>query len=129
MKELKPPGIRDSDLFGSLMPLFPGRTAVALDRQYYKLTNKSEPKIIHKIVPAHNDFLEAAQRFHDDYQSKCAENIKLFQRVQELETQLEDYKMMARIMEQARKIIVAEELGVHEKPRFKMDSNGNLDRV
>jgi uncharacterized protein (DUF2252 family) len=105
------------------------RTVAALAKRYSELKNPNTDKVIHKVIPAYSDFLEAVQRFHNDYQAKCIENDKLKQLVQELEQQLSDYQMMARIMERTRKMIVKEELGEVEQVRLKMDQNGNLNRM
>jgi hypothetical protein len=131
--ELKTPEVTDDELFDSIMDKFPGRTVVALNRQYYKLTNgkgagvkAKKERVIHKVVPAHTDFLEAIQDLKNSYEAVYTHNVQLRKRVDELE---HDYQMMAKIMEQARKMVVAEALGEHEKSRFKMDQNGNLNRV
>ncbi|WNR46422.1 RsfA family transcriptional regulator [Paenibacillus roseipurpureus] len=61
------------------------------------------------------------------------ENNKLNKQVNEVETDYrvvnDDYKALIQIMDRARKMAFLVEEEEEEKPRFKMDANGNLERV
>lgn len=113
----------DKEIF-ALMSEESERTPKAIEQRVYKLKSMG----VETVTNDHNAFLEGLQDLKTSYETVNAQNAQLRKRVEELEAQLQDYQMMARIMEQARKIIVAEEMGPDEKPRFKMDQNGNLER-
>lgn len=61
------------------------------------------------------------------------ENERLKQTANHVETDYqtmnEDYKALIQIMERARKMAFLHEAGEEIRPRFKMDANGNLERV
>jgi prespore-specific regulator len=61
------------------------------------------------------------------------ENERLKQSANHVETDYqtmnEDYKALIQIMERARKMAFLHETGEELRPRFKMDANGNLERV
>ncbi|MEW9698116.1 RsfA family transcriptional regulator [Paenibacillus sp. SI8] len=69
----------------------------------------------------------------DELDKLGRENDKLNKQVNEVETDYrvvnDDYKALIQIMDRARKMAFLVEEEEDEKPRFKMDANGNLERV
>jgi len=61
------------------------------------------------------------------------ENERLNKQVSEVQSDYQtvndDYKTLIRIMERARRMALLDENQEEEKPRFKMDANGNLERI
>jgi prespore-specific regulator len=64
-----------------------------------------------------------------------SENEKMRKELESMKTDYQvvndDYKALIQIMDRARKMafLTDEDMNVEEKPRFKMDANGNLERV
>lgn len=101
------------------------RTFDALKRHYYVLKENEKPKQTNE----YSDFLLSLELMRNTYESTLLENQQLKKRIAELEEAHKEFEVLARVMDKARKMVVTEELGEHEKPRFKMDGNGNLERV
>lgn len=63
----------------------------------------------------------------------CKEKDRLLKQVSEVETDYrvvnDDYKALIQIMDRARKMAFLVEEEEEAKPRFKMDANGNLERI
>ncbi len=57
------------------------------------------------------------------------ENNRLRRELEEVRGVNEDYQALLQIMERARKLAFLQEEEAHPKPVFKMDANGNLERV
>jgi prespore-specific regulator len=73
------------------------------------------------------------QEKHDEMIRIRKENDRLNKQVNEVETDYrvvnDDYKALIQIMDRARKMAFLVEEEEESKPRFKMDANGNLERI
>ena len=103
------------------------RTKAAVAARYYELTNgkKTKPKQTNE----HIDFLLSLELLRTTYEVTLIENQKLKKRIAELEQKEGDFDALTQIMDRARKLAFLGETGDMEKPRFKMDGNGNLERL
>lgn len=93
----------------------------------FKSSHTDTSKQIHKLE------LELASLKRDNERLQ-KENHELLSKVQHVQSEHqvvnEDYKALIQIMDRARKMaFLAEEGETEYKPRFKMDANGNLERV
>ena len=127
--EFKNEGKDDEYIFNALSQWseFGDRTIAALKARYYTLTNEKQAKP--KQTNEYSDFLLSLELMRTTYEATLLENQQLKKRIAELEENNKEFEVLARVMDKARKLVVNEELGEHEKPRFKMDGNGNLNRI
>jgi hypothetical protein len=105
------------------------RTKAALQKRHGELVGTKENVINVRVDSSFNEFIQGIQDLKNSYETVYNHNVQLRKRIAELEQKEADFNMMAQIMEQARKMVVNEQLGEHEKPSFKMDRNGNLNRM
>jgi hypothetical protein len=131
---LKSNGMDDSSTFAELATWdefkVKNRTAAALQKRYSELAGANKRVINEHVDNSGNDFLKSIQDLKNSYEALYEHNVQLRKRITELEQKEADFEMMSKIMEQARRLVINEELG--KKPdyqRFKMDQNGNLERV
>lgn len=112
------------DFMAELKPFKGIRTAAGLKRHYAHLAEeaKGKPKMTGEL----EGFLQDIHNIQHAYESTLAENQRLKKRVAELEAKEADFDAMAMAMEAAKRFIAGEQQG---RTRFKMDQNGNLERV
>ena len=96
-------------------------------------------KVIHYLEKLSQDMYHSEHN-KQKFDKLESENQALYERVQELERELqvkekrletveEDYRTFIQIMERARKMTVLEDTHSEQAPAFKMDKNGNLEQV
>lgn len=115
------------------------------DQEVFDMLEKSERKqmTLEDVI----QFLTSLQHNERSSQESIAEVTKLSQenqllkqqldneqnRVKELENELhtmkEDYQMFMKIVDRARKMVVFDEEESRKLPKFRMDKNGNLEKV
>lgn len=124
--ELKAVHEEDNIVFGTLSnsKWFPDRTRASVQARYYHLINEKP-----KQTNEYSDFLSALELMRKTYEGALLENQQLKKRITELEQKEDDFNALTQIMDRARKLAFLGEAGEMEKPRFKMDGNGNLERV
>jgi prespore-specific regulator len=103
------------------------RGEVTLEKVIAFLQNMAQSSVNSDIVKIEN------QRLKHEIAEIRRENKDLEKKVAELEnnsvTMQEDYETLMQIMNRARKLVLFDEEGEAKAPRFKMDRNGNLEKV
>lgn len=91
---------------------------------------KSSSTTLHKNSKKYEKFVEEKNK---EIEFLKKENSELKEKVKYIETDYrtvnEDYKSLIQIMDRARKLAFLESSEDDDKPVFKMDSNGNLERL
>ncbi|WP_318247490.1 RsfA family transcriptional regulator [Rossellomorea aquimaris] len=103
------------------------RGEVTLEKVIAFLQNMASTSMNSDIVKIEN------QRLKHEIAEIRRENKELEKKVAELEsnsvTMQEDYETLMQIMNRARKLVLFDEESEAKAPRFKMDRNGNLEKV
>lgn len=103
------------------------RGEVTLEKVIAFLQNMAQTSVNSDIVKIEN------QRLKHEIAEIRRENKELEKKVAKLETNSvtmqEDYETLMQIMNRARKLVLFDEEGEAKAPRFKMDRNGNLEKV
>ncbi|WP_126425964.1 RsfA family transcriptional regulator [Brevibacillus marinus] len=101
----------------------------------YAQTAEAQLETAIRVLNSHQELLRRIKQLEQEVHSKRQEvkqlqeeNNKLKKELSEIHGVNEDYKALIQIMERARKLAFLQEEEV-AKPVFKMDANGNLERV
>lgn len=121
-------GLTDEEIFDTMsISTLTDRTKAAIQKRYYDLTNAGKERKYIRKDEQYSSFLDSIQTLKTSYDAMVIENKQLKKRVSELEQKEDDFDALTQIMDRARKLAF---LG--DEPRentFKMDRNGNLERV
>lgn len=105
------------------------------ERKRFPQTEEGELETAIRVLHNHKELLRRIRQLEQELTSKRQEvkqlqeeNSKLKKELSEIHGVNEDYKALIQIMERARKLAFLQEEEV-AKPVFKMDANGNLERV
>lgn len=105
---------------------FTNRTEASIYSRYWSLTSdKGRANNSHKD-DQYMSFLDGIEALRMSYDSIVVENQKLRKRIADLEQKEEDFDALTQIMDRARKLAF---LGEESATQFKMERNGNLERV
>jgi regulator of replication initiation timing len=127
------PDATKTEIFKSMESEF-GVNGITVQARYYRILKmksimSTAKKVTNIKEVKYQEFLSNIISMQETYSEIIAENQRLRNQVEELENKLGDYEVLQKVMEEARQIVIKRELGEHEKPRFKMDQNGNLERI